>query len=87
MREQETEVSWSKEEGQDQFMMQQAVEAAIRRGPTGPLPPIAGSEPEPEGDWHGAGIRGRIQRGIGKAGEVSHVGTNSSQERRTDAES
>ena len=33
-------MSWSKDEGQDQLTMQQAVEAAIRRGPTGPLPPI-----------------------------------------------
>ena len=33
-------MSWSKEEGQDQLTMQQAVEAAIRRGPTGPLPAI-----------------------------------------------
>ena len=31
---------WSNEEGEEQLTMQRAVEAQMRRGPTGPLPPI-----------------------------------------------
>ena len=54
-------MSWSKEEQQDQQRLQQAVEAQLKKGPTGKLPPLeevnrgrqkVGLEPVSEDDYN-----------------------------------